>query len=390
MSLRGFYDDNYTLASSHEQDSFGLSVSPTVGINIPLDQTLITADYIYTMYYYEDRSDDPVDQTHQFVFNLTHSFSERYMVEVKDSFVVAQEPGLIDPNHSQSSRANGDNIRNKASLRFKADITREVGVVVGYENVYYDYEQDGGNGVAPYNNPSLSGSLDRMEQTANVDLRWLMARSTTGIVGYQFRDVSYTQNEPIGFGSGGVGKIVSEDRNSRSHFGYVGADHAFNQTLQGSLRAGVQYTDYYNDPYDRDPEVSPYVEGSLSYAYTAGGSAQLGFRNARTQTDVVQNTAVADKFVLDEDTFVVFANVNHQITPKLNGNLFGSLQASTLNGGNYDGDTDMYYDVGVTLTYSINQHLSADVSYEFNILDSDISGRDYTRNRIFLGVTAAY
>jgi Putative beta-barrel porin 2 len=390
-SLRGFYDDNYTLASSHEQDSFGFVVSPTIGINLPMEQTLLTADYIYSMYYYDARKNDKIDQNHQFVLSLSHSFSERYSLELKDSFVVAQEPSLIDPSIvSYPGRANGNNIRNTGSARFHAELTRQLGLVVGYGNTFYDYENSGGN----YNHPSLSGLMDRMEQSANIDLRWLMARNTTGIIGYQFSAVDYTQNEQIGaslVGTPGWQMLLinhSTDRNNYSHFVYAGVDQVFNEQLSGNLRAGVQLTDYYNDPHNTTETLSPYVEASLAYAYAAGSSAQLGFRHARNQTDVV--SAFNGQLTQDQESSVVFASINHQITPKLIASLLGSVQWSTFNGGSQDGKTDTYYSVGPTLTYNFNQHLSADISYNYTMLDSGIAGRDYARNQIFLGITAAY
>jgi hypothetical protein len=50
---------------------------------------------VYDLKWYENRSD--TDQSHQFNGHLEHEFSERYKLSVNESFVVAQEPTVIDP-----------------------------------------------------------------------------------------------------------------------------------------------------------------------------------------------------------------------------------------------------------------------------------------------------
>ncbi|MEY3276598.1 MAG: hypothetical protein RL153_1866 [Verrucomicrobiota bacterium] len=46
--------------------------------------------------------------------------------------------------------------------------------------------------------------------------------------------------------------------------------------------------------------------------------------------------------------------------------------------------------VGLTLNYRINTYLSAETSYFFDRLSSDILIRDFTRNRVFVGFRAVY
>jgi len=44
----------------------------------------------------------------------------------------------------------------------------------------------------------------------------------------------------------------------------------------------------------------------------------------------------------------------------------------------------------VNLEYQFDQHLAAHVGYNYDRLVSDVAGRDFTRNRVYLGVTASY
>src|ERR1700730_11852969 len=56
-TLRGFYDDNYNTAPSGplRRDSFGFEVRPSVGVNLPLEDTTLTLGYTMSMKYYDDR-----------------------------------------------------------------------------------------------------------------------------------------------------------------------------------------------------------------------------------------------------------------------------------------------------------------------------------------------
>src|SRR5476651_994934 len=79
-TLRGLYDDNYTTAQDHKQRSLGFVVKPSISLNLPMYQTLLSMRYTYGLFYYQDRQDKgqkPVDQTHQFDLSLDHAFNER-------------------------------------------------------------------------------------------------------------------------------------------------------------------------------------------------------------------------------------------------------------------------------------------------------------------------
>jgi hypothetical protein len=394
-SLRGFYDSNYLLANTGAQNSYGFTVAPTLSVNLPGEQTLFSASYTYSLIYYQDRQDngqDSIDQTHQFDMSLIHAFSERYTAEIRDSFVVAQEPSLLDSsNNSYPGRANGDNIHNVGVVRFSAELTRLTSLVLAYENSFYDYQQDNNNETKAQSaaDPSRTGLLDRISQTVGAELHWQAARNTVGILGYKFGWVDFTGDEAIAQDSITGHYYKSDSRNNYSHYGYVGADHNFNQALSGSVRVGAQYTEYYNNYPNSTHELGPYAESSLSYNYTKGGYAQLGARHARNSTDVVQ-TGSNGKITQDQASTVVYGNISHQLTPKLRGSVLGSVQWSQFNGGSANNDVDTFYNAGLNLEYVINQHLSAECGYSYDTLVSDISGRGYERNHVYLGVTAAY
>ncbi|MBC8003368.1 MAG: outer membrane beta-barrel protein, partial [Opitutaceae bacterium] len=346
LAVRGFYDDNpYTAPSGLTEPSFGVEVTPTFSLNLPFEQTFIGLNYAYSMRYFENRPDNNVDQSHIIGAKLEHAFSERYKIQLADTFIIAQEPTVLDPNGIITTpiRTEGNNLHNIASVTFNAQITELIGLELGYANNYYDYEQDAGDVTSP-TNPfgvgSRSALLDRMEQLISLSLRYQIQPTLIGILGYQYGMADYNSDELI---FGPPTPVTSEVRNTRSQYFFVGVDNTFNDRMSGSLRVGGRYTDYYNNA-NADNNVTPYVDGSLSYTYNPGSFIQAGIRVDKNATDVV-GTNAADPTV-DQQSGALYAALTHRITGKLSGNLLGQYQLSKFEGGSVDGSRDNFYIVG--------------------------------------------
>jgi hypothetical protein len=383
-TLRGFYDDNYNTQPTGpgKRSSFGFEVSPSVGLNVPLQQTELGLRYTYGLYYYQDRESlgqNAIDQTHQLDLWVDHAFTERWSTKVQDSLAVGQEPQLL--NGGTLLRAQGDNFHNDGSIAVDTQWTRLLGTDISYENNLYDYQNSGGTAV----NPSLAGLLNRLQHDISLNVNWRLQPTLLAFIGYQFEQVNYDGSEPIAPG------FVSDNRDSRSQYGYVGAQYTPLDNLSLSAQAGIQYADYYNPPTGAPStsQVSPYAKLSGTYTYLPGSYVQLGFTQSRNATDVVAPTA-SGKITEDQESSVIYGTVNHQITPRLNGSLVGQIQYSTFNGGTVDGQSQTWYSLGLNLAYTINPHVSAEVGYNFDDLTSNVPGQKYDRNRVYLGVTGTY
>lgn len=373
--LRGFYDDNPTTSpKGFEDPSFGVEFGPGGNVNWTHGPTSLQLSYNYTLRYYESRNDHPVDQNHEFNGFLRHIFNDRYKLELNESFVIAQEPEVLDNTGviSVPLRTNGNNLRNNAGIDFFAQLTEILGLVVGYSNTMYDYQQEGFR--------SRSALLDRMQHLGTVNLRWQARQSTVGLIGYQFGLVNYTSDDEIFFG------VPADVRDSRSHYLYLGVDHQFSSQLNASARLGGQYTEYYNID---DSEVSPYADVSLTYTYKPNSFLQGGIRHTRNQTDV----AVMDftgATTLDQESTTLYVAWTHEITPRFKSNVLAQFQNSAFNGGGVDGETDNFFLAGLDFAYQFNRYLSAEAGYNYDRLTSDLGGRSFTRNRVYLGLRVKY
>lgn len=387
--LRGFYDDNY-LVTQKKTGSFGFELSPRLTANWDLQQTDIGIRYTYGMYYYLDRAtkgQNPIDHTHQGDLWFDHAFNSRMKLNLNDSLVVAQDPQLV--NGGAMNRVGGNNVANHGNGTFTVDWTRKFSTATYYENDLYIYsDAQNGSNTPPGTNPSNATLLNRMEQRVGTDLQWHFQPETMGFVGYAFSWVRYTGGQQITLPYLGT-PIYSDARNYNAHYIYVGASHVFTPSLSGSAKVGATYVDSYNNPIQSSTSWAPYADINATYTYIPGSYLQLGFRQIINSTDIVAPNSQG-QLTQYQQSSVVYGTLNHQFTSKLHGSLIGQYQFSKYEDGAYGGQGDNMLSLGVNLNYQITQHLAAEAGYNFDELFSNLSGRGYTRNRVYLGLGANY
>jgi len=413
-TLRGFYDDNINsvpggsgaltivnpttgASTTYHRSGFGFEVSPAFSVVWPWEQTTLSLGYIYSFKDYQFKplgNSDTVDMTHSFAVSLTHTFNELYSARVSDSFVIGQEPDFLRAGNTYSTfqRISGSNIRNFGDAAFDGKVTPLLGFEVGYANGYYNYAADGTVGVpsSPTYLASPGGFLNRMEQTVHLDSRWQLSPDTVGVIGYQFTDVNYYEDQTL-LPTGTLPfNVVSNTRNQRGHYGYVGVDESFTPALTASVRVGARYTDYYNDP-NASANVGPYAQLSLRWNYAYQSYAEVGFVHDRIATDLLGNGSNSGNgdLTLDSDTSSVYATLSHRLAPGLTGSINGQYQNSEYYGGQYNNQAENFYTFGANLDYKVNRFMSTQVGYNYDRLDSAI-GRGFDRNRVYVGLTASY
>lgn len=404
-TLRGFYDDNYNV-SNDKKGSAGIEVSPSISANLDLQQTDLGMRYTFGMYDYFDRDNDgsdPIDYTHQADVWLDHAFDETFKVNVTDTFIVAQDPKLVDGG--AVTRVGGNNVVNHARINFTKDWTRQFSTATYYGNnlVMYDDTHakspaSGPGGIGPLNSvnqgyyPSQAAILNRIEQNVGMDFQWQFEKETMGFVGYNFAWTRYTGSayiQPYNSDDPPQYSYRSESRNNNIHYGYVGVQHEFSPNLSATARGGISYIDMYNDPVSASHSLAPYADISATYTFTPGSYLQGGFTQNINATDVV--APGADHHLTQyQESSVAYMNLTHKFDSKLTGSLVGQYEYSQYKDGAYGDEGDNMVSAGVSLNYQINSHFSANAGYNYDELFSDIAGREYSRNRVYIGLGANY
>jgi hypothetical protein len=394
-TVRGFYDDNYTTAPGNvpagypitKRSSWGTDLNPGVRFDLLRDLTTIRFSYDYDARYYTDRVDHKWDQSHNVTASLSHSFSERYKLELFDNFAVGQEPSLLSPGGTPSAgtymRIDGSNIRNYAGAAFTSSFTEQLGSRIAYQNTFYEYDDKG-------HPASYSALLDRMEHVITLDLRWQYTPATLALVGYQFGYTDQTSNDKLDVN----GLVNANARNRYDHYIFIGGDHDFNTQLSAKARVGAQIATYPNANKNGitgmdDSRIVPYADAMVQYKFAERNAVQLGVKSGLNQTDVAVLSAT-QATTTDSEALTLYASVTYALTPRLISMARAQWQMATFDGGFYNNQQDNYYTADLNLTYEINRYLKAEAGYAYDRLDSDLPLRSYGRNRIYFGLSANY
>ena len=376
-SLRGFYDDNYTTSpEALAEESWGIEVSPGFNLTIGEGTDLeFSAGYAFGMRYYEDRESDNEDYGHELGISLNKAFSNTSLLQLSDSFVIAQEPEIL--NGGTPLRIEGDNLRNTLSASYRQVLAGNILGELGYGNSIFDYEE-------AYH----SALLDRSHNQVNLDVIYDMEQ-TEYFVGYKFASTDF---------DGGELKVPgldfkSDARDNDSHYGYVGVRHQLNKEFVASAQVGAQYVDYYNfnlKPRLNIPEdeTSPYVNASMEWGYAEGSQLVAGLSLARGATDLQ---------AADQEISAVYAQFLHKVTAKVHGTLTARYQDSEISGGTerVDGKTESLMLLGASLTYAIADNIWTELAYNYDELDSDVRSagmdkRSFKRNYVSIGIGTSY
>ncbi len=370
-SLRGFYDDNYTTSPDQlAEESWGIEVSP--GINFTLGEGTdmeFSAGYAFGMRYYEDRESDNEDYGHELGISLDKKFSDTSVLLLSNGLVVAQEPEIL--NGGTPLRIEGDNLRNTFAARYRRVLSGSTGVDIGYGNSIFDYEEE-------YH----SSLLDRSYNEVSLDVFYGMAE-TEYYAGYRYSSTDF---------EGDVLQVPGlvfnpAARSNHAHAGYVGARHQLDKNILANVRAGVQNVDYYD--FDLMPglipedESSPYVDARMEWEYAEGSKLVAGATLARGATDLQ---------AADQEISSVYAQLLHKISGRVHGTLTGRFQDAEISGGGerLDGKEESLLLLGASLTYAVADNIWAEVSYNYDELDSDVPHRSFERNYLSVGIGTTY
>ena len=398
-TLRGFYDDNFdTLPNGHKLGSAGFEFSPSASLIIPLQQTELGMRYTYGLYYYQQRESqgaDPIDQTHEADLWVDHAFSQTLEGKIQDSFISQQNPALTASGTQLPYRVNGNAIENVGTISAHYEFSMLFSTDVGYQNTWWDYQNAGttlldlAHGIQ---GASLAGLLNQVDHSIWVNLNYQYLPDLAFLVGYNFTFNDYTGDEPIAQDPTTGEFSFSDNRNSLSHNVYAGIQYSLTANLSILANAGVQYVNNYNLPsfdHQSSDNYIPTANISVTYTYLPGDYVQVGFTQAQNPA-ATSDIGGDGSLTLYQETSVLYATINHQITPKLTGSLVGHYQYSTYVGGANNGAPQDWYTFGFNLAYAVTPFISVDAGYNFYYLTTAGPLLGYSRNVGYGSVTASF
>jgi hypothetical protein len=219
-------------------------------------------------------------------------------------------------------------------------------------------------------------NADRSTWTLYNDFRYQLSERTVATLSYRYSETT------------GDGQVSD----STNHYILAGLEHRFSSTTTGIIRAGVQLRDVDGG----SNGSSPYLEASLRSqvtqqfglrAYARYGTEDYG----RSLSDGINTTVYSGT-----ESLRVGFTADYQVSQAL-GLIAGvnyamqSYQDPTYFAGTLipDSDEDLL-NAFVGFNLNMTDNLVFNGRYNFETLGSDVSGRDYDRNRFSLGVSTTF
>jgi hypothetical protein len=399
LYLREEYDDNVFTSGTDQVEVFRSLVEPSIVLNYPMDRTLLSARYTFGMSYFVDRPGDDVDFSQDFVGRVAHTFSPRFDVDFRDRFRMGFEPDLKDGGTSY--RSNGDYWNNEFTAFGRAQWVPRFGNTLEYTNKMVDYDE-----------ALISTQQDRMEHMVNFENRLQVLPTTVATLGYRFSRIGYNDRiktsdaEMAEFRARDIDYPEYSDRDSTGHYFLIGADHRLLPTWTVSARAGVEARVYDGG----GDTLNPYFSLATFWEYLPKSTLSLSYTYSSDVTDITSySTQEAQSIKLD----IVYAITAKLFARNSTGITFGHYSSDNVATRLQDIQGDIksryreYWDSNIkpmltqefeeqtyytefALGYQINPYLSAEIGYIYAGLQSDYVGRDYDRNRYYVGVRGTY
>jgi hypothetical protein len=344
------YNSNIFGASTAAIGSTIFELAPKFSFNSSLsDTTFFSADAQETVDYFENRPGTKTTFSEEVDARLAHSFSSTSTADTSDTYSYNQNPEAllngVAVNSDQTLQSNEFN------AHYSFSPTEKLGLLVKARSVYFDYT-----------NPVLGDQLNRFENLYGLEADLAILPDVKFAGEYRHQDVDYSSNPAT--------------NNKHTDFLMGGLDYNPSAVMTLSFRVGGEYRHLDG----AGTQTTPYAELSAKYDYAKGSFVSVGYTYSLEETS-------APLTYVDEKTNRMFVNIQHAFTPLIVGSASLTYAPATLVGraGNANISEDTT-GAGVALTYIPTKNWTVSATYDYDLVDSQVSTRGFTRSRI--GVTA--
>lgn len=360
VGVRGEYDDNSNTSETDPQDAWKVWLSPSIVYTAPLNDTFISFGLTYNaVFFVAGAADNRVDQRVNFLTQITRNFNDRVSFDFRNRFRFSQEPEAL--GDLTVFEVDGSFIINTTSFQLGVEWTPLLGTTTFYSLSYFDYT-----------NSTLGDVNNRLSHNITHDFRFLVWPTVTLVAGGGWNGTHY----------------FDQDRDFWNANGNFGADWQALPNLTMGARASAIYTD--SQLLDRglwNPGGSAYLNWDIG----ARSSLAFRFQQAVTETDLAFEAAQ-----LSSTATLVFS---YEITERLSGSLQGVARLGSFDEFLSPGATTQGFDpnfdedigsISLSLSYAFNRYFSANAGYTYSTRISPLPGREYDRNRVYIGATANF
>ena len=349
------YDNNPTPGSDNEA-AYGVVYVGAAFLSQSPQTTVEFAGRLGYVHYFDDLDFGllKVDQstpTGSLRLNLTHRINERLRLSSRNSSAFEYQP-----DYSVGSSA----IRQTgAYTRWSSDNS------VGYRwserlGTYTGFIYDG----VEYDNPAAQRN-DISAITLYNDFRYQLSPQTVATLTYRYADRN---------------TVVSDTKN---HFIMVGGEHRFSPNSVAIVRAGVQLRSI-------DGKNEDYTSPSAEAALTTRVNQQLSVRAYGRLSTEDSSRQVGAAVYDNANTMRLGVSGTYRVSQALSLNSGINYMSLAYEGNTAGGIDESLINAFVGFDLLIAENLYLNGSYNFEDLGSDVTAREYDRNRMSIGVRATF
>jgi Putative beta-barrel porin 2 len=229
------------------------------------------------------------------------------------------------------------------------------------------FQQGQNNQLTPGDLSNLGNSQDRIENTFGNQFRYLLLPTTTVLIEYRLRFITYQQNSAF---------------DSVTNSLFAGFDHTFSPRLNVSLRGGAEYRSFQSS----GDSLSPTFDATLNYILGRRSSLSLLANYSLQPADLPGSS--------DRTAFRTGINGRYNWTARISSTIgfiyehddYGSNNSGTgvaVAGPTFSEDT---LNLALSARYAFRRYLGIYATYNFTDVISGQPMRGYTRNHISAGI----
>ena len=357
VSIREGYDDNVYTANQNPIGSFFTYGNVVLDCEVGNDRTRLDVNaYGGATYFYDRPFGQQYDVNSGLTLTASHLVTPRLSLNASVFMTYQTEPDFA--TGFTINRQSGNYFLTNDRFSVSYQWTPRFSTVSSY-----------GLTAINYADSAIGAFEDRFEHTFGNEFRYLLWPTTTVVGEYRFLTIDYS----------------AANRNSMSHFLLGGLDHTFSPHFSASFRAGTEFRQFDN----LGERTSPYGEATLNYS--------LGKRTSVSWTNHYGLDAPDVPGAASRKTYRTGVNASYGLTTRIISSLTLYYQHDQNEGipspfpffsvPPFSEDT---LDIGASLRYEINRVFSITAGFNHTEVLSDISFREYARNRYYLGLAATF
>jgi hypothetical protein len=341
------YDDNVFLQHADRRGSGITEAAIDLSSHIGNERTMFDLDLSPGLDYYWNRPGDSVDPDIRLTLSLIHQLNPRAYLAVSDFLTYAAQPNYQYGIGSPVSVL--DYLYDSTTVSFGFQWTPRFSTVTSYTAGLLDYQDS-----------QLGTLLNRLDNIFAEQFRFRLLPTVTAVAEYRFEYIDYFSNNVL---------------DSYTNYALGGLDLTLSPRLTFTFRAGAEFRDYGQQIAGAQTDFSgPFAESTLIYRYLPNSYLEWYNRYGIEESDIGTGY---------RKTYRTGLQISHAFGERLN--LLASVYYSH---NQYEEPSflENVVDVNIGLTYRVRKSVTLSAGYTLDRDFSEITSRDYYRDRVYVGL----